>query len=492
MPSSVSPAIRRSPSKIPYSSSFHPRSWAIVLRWMLWSLFPVKYWSPAPQLAGSRTRMSACIRASRITVAFVSPARTTSFTRGIEVNARIAVMGSGDVTRRSRSPTASRIRRALPAIAALSMRAWSRMYARISSPIGHATAMRVRDCPSSWSLIASRIFCSVFSPNPFSRRIWRFSAARFRSLMSVIPIVFHSMLARFGPRPRSRITSTSPFGNSRWSLSSASTFPSRRYWSIFSAIACPTPGSCKSRSTPPCRRILGRPLRSARESERPWALSTRGRRGGNRPRYPWARVMRASGVSLGSTVRRTVSLGLRFDIEGDNTCERYYAPRSFRAAKVRPLAQKPGIPADILQFFRNPGGHSLIVKGSAGTGKTTFALQLTEELGGIATSFYLSTRVSDESLYNQFSWLRERMKKTALEFAGRQFSKTFDETTIHTEGATDISVEFRVRGEKAPATPGKRRLERTELEKLEGRIEMGEKGEETYAKHGEGQVSDRK
>src|SRR5207249_1795143 len=84
----------------------------------------------------------------------------------------------------------------------------------------------------------------------------------------------------------------------------------------------------------------------------------------------------------------------------------------------------------------------------------------------------------------------ERMKKTALEFAGRQFSKTFDETTIHTEGATDISVEFRVRGEKAPATPGKRRLERTELEKLEGRIEMGEEGDETYGKHGEGQVSE--
>ena len=166
-------------------------------------------------------------------------------------------------------------------------------------------------------------------------------------------------------------------------------------------------------------------------------------------------------------------------------------PRPLGATKVQPLAQRPGIPADILQFFRNPGGHSLIVKGSAGTGKTTFALQLTEELGGIATSFYLSTRVSDESLYNQFSWLRERMKKTALEFAGRQFSKTFDETTIHTEGATDISVEFRVRGEKAPATPGKRRLERTELEKLEGRIEMGEEGDETYAKHGEGQVADR-
>ena len=253
MPSSVSPAIFRSPSKIPYSSSFHPRLCAIVLRWMLWSLFPVKYWSPAPQLPGSRTRMSAWSRESRITVAFVSPAKTTSFTRGIVVNTRIAATGSGDVTRRSRSPTASRIRRALPAIAALSIRAWSLMNPRISSPMGHATAIRVRDWPSSCSLIASRIFCSVFSPNPFNRRICRFSAARLRSAMSVMPRVFQRTLARFGPSPRRRITATSPFGNSFCSFSSASTLPSRRYWSIFSAIACPTPGTCRSRSTPPCR-----------------------------------------------------------------------------------------------------------------------------------------------------------------------------------------------------------------------------------------------
>jgi KaiC/GvpD/RAD55 family RecA-like ATPase len=157
---------------------------------------------------------------------------------------------------------------------------------------------------------------------------------------------------------------------------------------------------------------------------------------------------------------------------------------------VQHLTHRPGIPSEILHFFRNPGGHSLIVKGSAGTGKTTFALQLTEELGGIATSFYMSTRVSDESLYNQFPWLRERMKQSALEIAGRQFSKTLDETTVLTEDATDISFEFRVRGERKRANPEKRRLGRTELEKLEGRIEMGEEGDETYAKHGEGQVSE--
>ncbi len=153
---------------------------------------------------------------------------------------------------------------------------------------------------------------------------------------------------------------------------------------------------------------------------------------------------------------------------------------------------RPGIPADILQFLRSPGGHSLIVKGSAGTGKTTFALQLTEELGGISTSFYMSTRVSDESLYNQFPWLRDRMKQTQTEFAGRQFSKTVDEQSVLKEGATDISVEIRVRGEKKGSEPAKKRLDRTELEKLEGKIEMGEEGEgdETYAKHGEGQVSE--
>ena len=73
------------------------------------------------------------------------------------------------------------------------------------------------------------------------------------------------------------------------------------------------------------------------------------------------------------------------------------------------------IPKEIVSFFHAPGGHSLIVKGPAGTGKTTFALQLTEELDQVAASHYLSARVSDESLYNQFSWLRDRLKPANLE-----------------------------------------------------------------------------
>lgn len=125
------------------------------------------------------------------------------------------------------------------------------------------------------------------------------------------------------------------------------------------------------------------------------------------------------------------------------------------------MKRDAGIPEELLQFFGSPGGHSLIVKGAAGTGKTTFALQLAEELGEDARAFYMSIRVSDASLYRQFPWLetqRERLKVT-----GARPSRT----------------------EETPA--GK--VDRTELQKLEGRVEMGQEGDESYEKHGEGEMA---
>src|SRR2546430_15889418 len=77
------------------------------------------------------------------------------------------------------------------------------------------------------------------------------------------------------------------------------------------------------------------------------------------------------------------------------------------------------IPREIVEFFNAPGGHSLIAKGPAGTGKTTFALQLTEELGEVTASHYLSSRVSDESLFRQFVWLKERLKPAGLQTGGK-------------------------------------------------------------------------
>ncbi len=157
------------------------------------------------------------------------------------------------------------------------------------------------------------------------------------------------------------------------------------------------------------------------------------------------------------------------------------------------LNPERGIPAELLRFFQSPGGHSVIVKGVAGTGKTTFALQLTEELGGIASSYYMSTRVSDATLYNQFPWLKERVKATGTVVAGRHFSRTLIEDPVHIESGTQVSLEIRVLGEKSNGPPkkhGGKKVDRTELQKLEGRIEMGEEGEDTYEKLGEGEVKE--
>ena len=65
-----------------------------------------------------------------------------------------------------------------------------------------------------------------------------------------------------------------------------------------------------------------------------------------------------------------------------------------------------GVPPEILVFLSGRGGRSLIVKGGAGTGKTTFGLELLERIGKPAQSYYLSTRVGDEALYRQFPWLK--------------------------------------------------------------------------------------
>ena len=103
------------------------------------------------------------------------------------------------------------------------------------------------------------------------------------------------------------------------------------------------------------------------------------------------------------------------------------------------------IPREIVEFFNASGGHSLIVKGPAGTGKTTFALQLTEELGEVAASHYLSSRVSDESLYRQFTWLKDRIKPSGLQ------------TGSKSERATKVA--------------------RFALDQLEGKLEEGKEGD---------------
>jgi len=61
-----------------------------------------------------------------------------------------------------------------------------------------------------------------------------------------------------------------------------------------------------------------------------------------------------------------------------------------------------GLPDEILRFFRGGGGHSLIIKGAPGAGKSMFALQLATELQDSFAAFYVSPRLSYEMVLRQF------------------------------------------------------------------------------------------
>ncbi len=90
----------------------------------------------------------------------------------------------------------------------------------------------------------------------------------------------------------------------------------------------------------------------------------------------------------------------------------------------------PGIPRDIYDFFTAEGGHSLIVRGNAGTGKTTFALQTIEDISAIEKSFYLSTRVSDTSLFAQFPWLKKKIELGETSSCGLGKGKTEEHESL--------------------------------------------------------------
>jgi KaiC/GvpD/RAD55 family RecA-like ATPase len=98
-------------------------------------------------------------------------------------------------------------------------------------------------------------------------------------------------------------------------------------------------------------------------------------------------------------------------------------------------------PNEIESFFRRPSGRSLMIKGSPGTGKTTFALQLLEELADPDKSFYLSTRVSDEALYSQFPWLEDKEMRSRIVDSGRIFLKTLYSASTEMEGAVEPKKE---------------------------------------------------
>ncbi len=69
------------------------------------------------------------------------------------------------------------------------------------------------------------------------------------------------------------------------------------------------------------------------------------------------------------------------------------------------------IPQEVIVFFKNKGGHSLIIKGEPGSGKTTFALEILNSLKDHFEIQYISSRVADDVLFLQFPWLENVLKK---------------------------------------------------------------------------------
>ncbi|MEA2033356.1 MAG: gas vesicle protein GvpD P-loop domain-containing protein [Euryarchaeota archaeon] len=68
---------------------------------------------------------------------------------------------------------------------------------------------------------------------------------------------------------------------------------------------------------------------------------------------------------------------------------------------------KPVIPAEVIDFFADERGKTLLVKGTPGSGKTAFALSLLHRMDG--TGVYLSTRVDPATLHEQYPWIKEEI-----------------------------------------------------------------------------------
>ncbi|QLH74079.1 MAG: hypothetical protein HPY73_00510 [Methanomassiliicoccales archaeon] len=135
-------------------------------------------------------------------------------------------------------------------------------------------------------------------------------------------------------------------------------------------------------------------------------------------------------------------------------------------------------PKEMLDFLRSPGGHSLIIKGEAGTGKTTFALQLIEEMFSEQIDYYLSTRVSDEALFRQFPWLREKARANEIIKAGKKFLRRAaprerEKNIGNRDSFNNVTFDLLNAMRDQDRSPS---VVRTELHRLEGQIENGEIG----------------
>ncbi|MEM4308916.1 MAG: gas vesicle protein GvpD P-loop domain-containing protein [Thermoplasmata archaeon] len=127
---------------------------------------------------------------------------------------------------------------------------------------------------------------------------------------------------------------------------------------------------------------------------------------------------------------------------------------------------KGKIPEEIFDFLNRDAGRSLLIRGPAGTGKTTLALETMDKMRRMMNTYYLTSRVADSALFDHFPWLKQMIEEGEM----MKVVKEMEKLALKREAAE----------KKGP------KVERTELRKLEGFIEEGgeplfEQGEITLA-----------
>ncbi len=79
-------------------------------------------------------------------------------------------------------------------------------------------------------------------------------------------------------------------------------------------------------------------------------------------------------------------------------------------AKDKKKKNVGNLPSEILKFVKNES-YSFLIKGNPGTGKTTFALTLLDNLNDDSNYFYISTRLSLKQLAFYFPWIEKFFSK---------------------------------------------------------------------------------
>src|SRR5919199_2142371 len=82
--------------------------------------------------------------------------------------------------------------------------------------------------------------------------------------------------------------------------------------------------------------------------------------------------------------------------------------RSSRSKNQKPKVSC--IPPELMQFV-NHSTYSLLIKGDAGTGKTTLSLTILKALNVKSNFFYISTRVSPKQLFTYYPWLNKLIEE---------------------------------------------------------------------------------